>query len=282
MSEEQQVTRRRIDPTLARSWILVAATSREKLAAAERSSADAVILDLEDGVPAQDKTAARALAVDWLGEQSGWVRINDVTTNCWLDDIRAIREAPGLQGVMLAKTESAHQVADTAAQLPRGTSVIALVESAAGLLAAESIASAAGVVRIAFGVGDFRRDTGIGASPLALSHARSHLVIASRGAGIAAPIDGPTLNVDDAGLRAAVAVTSDMGMTGKLCLQGDQAPVINAQLSPGVADLRWAQATVDRLGEDGSRVTDGSDLPQLARAKLLLEHAKDFGLTLPD
>lgn len=276
------MTARRIDPTLARSWLLVPSMTIEALEAAEASRVDAIIIDLEDGVPAASKAEARAVAVEWLQSHNGWVRINDVTTNFWLDDIRALRSAPGLLGVMLAKSESAHQIADTAAQLPRGTSVIALVESAVGMREADSIAAATGVLRLAFGVGDFRRDTGIGASPLALAYARSHLVIASRAAGIAPPIDGPTLNVDDAGLRAATAVTADMGMTGKLCLHTEQATAINAQLSPGIADLRWARETVDRLGEDGSRVTDGSDLPQLARAKLLLAHAKDFGIELPD
>lgn len=289
MTVELPVTGRRINPTLARSWLLVPATTRAALEAAEDSDVDAIIVDLEDGVPAGDKTAARAVAADWLQEHNGWVRINDVTTNHWLDDIHALRSAPGLLGVMLAKTESAHQVVDTTAQLPRGTAIIPLVESAAGMLAAESIAYPSGVLRMAFGVGDFRRDTGIGAGAMALAYARSHLVVASRAAGIAAPIDGPALHADpDVGpdgaeiLRAATAVTADMGMTGKLCLQANQAAVINAVLSPGVHDLRWALAVVDRLGEDGSRVTDGSDLPQLARAKLLLAHAKDFGLRLPD
>lgn len=276
------MTGRRIDPTLARSWLLVPALDPAALAVAEASSVDAVILDLEDGVPAAEKADARAVAVDWLQGHQGWVRINDVSTMHWLADVRALRAAPGLLGVILAKSESAHQIADTAAQLPRGTPLIALVESALGMESAGAIAAAAGVLRIAFGVGDFRRDTGIGDSPLALAYARSRLVIASRAAGIAAPIDGPTLTADDDVLRAGTAVTADMGMTGKLCLHIDQAAVINAQLSPGVADLRWARATVDRLGEDGSRVTDGSDLPQLARAKLLLAHAKDFGVTLPD
>ena len=269
---------RRMDPTLARSWLLVPALTREALQAAEASSVDAIILDLEDGVPAASKAQARAMAVDWLQDHNAWVRINDVTTNHWLDDIRALRSAPGLLGVMLAKSESAHQIADTAAQLPRGSAMIALIESAVGMLAADSIAAASGVLRMAFGVGDFRRDTGIGGSPLALAYAREHLVIASRAAGISAPIDGPTMNVDDDALREATAVTSEMGMAGKLCLNTDQADVINAQLSPDADDLKWARETVERLGEDGSRVTDGGDLPQLARAKLLLTHAKDFGI----
>lgn len=276
------MTQRRIDPTLARSWLLAPALTAEGLDTAAASAVDAVILDLEDGVPAAEKSDARAVAVDWLQDNQGWVRINDVSTVHWLEDVRALNSAPGLLGVMLAKSESAHQIADTAAQLPRGTAMIALVESALGMESASSIAAAAGVLRIAFGVGDFRRDTGIGDSPMALAYARSHLVLASRTAGIAAPIDGPTLTTDDDVLRAGTSVTAEMGMTGKLCLHTDQAAVINSQLSPSVADLRWARATVDRLGEDGSRVTDGSELPQLARAKLLLEHAKDFGLSLPD
>ena len=281
------MTARRVDPTLARSWLLAPALTRDALDVAAASDVDAIILDLEDGVPSAEKEVARAVAVDWLQDHNGWVRINDASTSCWLDDIRALRSAPGLLGVMLAKTESSHQILDTAAQLPRGTAMLALVESAAGMLAAESIALGAGVLRIAFGVGDFRRDTGIGDSPMALAYARSHLVMASRAAGIAGPIDGPTFDTDPAdgggdALRAGTAVAAEMGMTGKLCLQIHQASLINDGLSPGADDLRWARSVVDRLGKDGSRVTDGSQLPQLARAKLLLKHAEDFGLTVPD
>ena len=81
---------RRMDPTLARSWLLVPALTREALQAAEASSVDAIILDLEDGVPAASKAQARAMAVDWLQDHNAWVRINDVTTTHWLDDIRAL------------------------------------------------------------------------------------------------------------------------------------------------------------------------------------------------
>lgn len=280
------MTARRIDPTLARSWLLVPALTGDALEVAEASDVDAIILDLEDGVPSAEKAGARAVAVDWLQDHNGWVRINDISTSYWLDDVRALRSSPGLLGVMLAKTESSHQIFDTAAQLPRGTAMLALVESSAGMLAAESIALGAGVLRIAFGVGDFRRDTGIGDSPMALAYARSHLVMASRAAGIAGPIDGPTLDADPAdgggdALRAGTAVAAEMGMTGKLCLRTHQAALINDGLSPGADDLRWARAVVDRLGSDGSRVTDGSQLPQLARARLLLKHAEDFGLPVP-
>lgn len=267
-----------IDYTLARSWLLAPVLDAARLDAAGRSAADSVVLDLEDATPAADKADARAAALAWLEKHNAWVRVNGATTEFWRDDLKELRGAPGLSGVVLAESTSSRELDRTAALLGGHTPLVALVESAAGLEAVGDIAAVPAVGRLAFGVNDFRRDTGFGASPMALAYARSKLVLASRIAAIAAPIDGPCGDTAPRAVADAADVTVEMGMTGKLALHPGQAPVLNTHLSPGADEIAWAEALVERLGEDGSGITNGSDLPRLARAKKLLEHARDFGL----
>ncbi|WP_068160586.1 HpcH/HpaI aldolase/citrate lyase family protein [Rhodococcus phenolicus] len=271
----------RIRPELARSWLLVPGHAADRFDPAAASRADAVVLDLEDAVPAADKPDARAGVVDWLrGGGTAWVRINDATTAFWADDLDALRATPGLEGVMLAKTESGQQVDATADRLPDGTRILVLIESATGLEAAPEIARADSTFRLVFGSGDFRRDTGVGDTPLALAYPRSRLVIASRAARLPGPIDGPSLTDDPASLEQEAQLTRSMGMTGKLCMTPERAPYANAALSPSTEDVIWAHDVIDRLGEDGSGVRDGSDLPKLAKAKKITTLARAFGVAV--
>ena len=179
---------------------------------------------------------------------------------------------------MLAKTESGSQVEATAARLPADSKILALVESAMGLEAAAEIAKADATFRLAFGSGDFRRDTGMSDEPLAMAYPRSRLVVSSRAARLPGPIDGPTLAVNDSMLSRDSRLTLSMGMTGKLCMHADQAEIVNRELAPSPADVTWAQQVVAALGENGERVADGSDLPRLAKAKKIRSGAETFGI----
>ncbi len=163
----------------------------------------------------------------------------------------------------------------TAARLPDGTPVVALIETAVGDNARE-IARPAATLHVAFGSGDFCRDAGITADPLSLAFARSQLVIASRVARIAPPIDGPTIVRDNDVLRSATATACAAGMTGKLCLHSDEAAVINAALSPSADEMSWAREAIARLGEDGAHVQQSSDRPMLKRALHIREQALTF------
>jgi citrate lyase subunit beta/citryl-CoA lyase len=268
-----------VAPERARSWLLVPATKPDTFTAAVESDVDAVILDIEDAVAPHAKPAARDAVVAWLeAGNSAWVRINDATTPFWADDLAALSGLPGLAGIMLAKTESGSQVEASAARLAEGTRILALVESAMGLEATPEIARADSTFRLAFGSGDFRRDTGMSDEPLAMAYPRSRLVVSSRAARLPGPIDGPTLTANESILARDSALTLSMGMTGKLCMHAEQAPVVNRELAPTPGDVTWADEVVDALGADGAHVKDGSDLPRLAKALKIREAAGIFGI----
>ncbi len=266
---------------LARSWLLTAASKPETFP--RPSAVDAMILDVEDAVAPDAKPGARDAVVDWLssggGKNTAWVRVNDATTPYWADDLDALAGLPGLSGVMLAKTESGNQVDATAERLPQGTPILALIESAVGLEAAPEIARADGTFRLAFGSGDFRRDTGMSDDVMAMAYPRSRLVIASRAARLpGGPIDGPTISANDTILQRDCEATVSLGLTGKLCLHADQAATVNRALSPSAHDIQWARDVIADLGADGERVRAGSDLPRLAKAKKFTHLAEVFGL----
>ncbi|MDQ1082666.1 citrate lyase subunit beta/citryl-CoA lyase [Microbacterium proteolyticum] len=174
--------RRPIPADISRSWLLVNATHTDQYDAAQSSRADQIILDIEDAVDPAAKPAARNDVIDWLSTEGNgaWVRINDRASDFWSDDVDALKDLPGLAGVVLAKTESGAQVTETFDRLGSRTPIVALDESAVGVEDAVSIATAQGCFRLAFGSGDYRRDTGTSADHLPMAYPRSRLVIASR------------------------------------------------------------------------------------------------------
>lgn len=264
---------------ISRSWLLVSARNRDAFDPAAASSADQVVLDIEDGVDRSLKDAARRGVVDWLGDGGhAWVRVNDRSTEFWSDDVDALRGCDDLQGVMLAKTESPADVTETMDRLGGHTRVIALIESALGIERAADIARARGVFRLAFGSGDYRRDTGTAATDLAMSYPRTRLVLASTIAALPGPIDGPTVSSSHPVLREQSETAVTLGLTGKLCLDVEQLPVINESISPTSSDVTWARGFLADFEARGCVVRDGSDLPRLGRAQKIDSLARAFGI----
>lgn len=221
--------------------------------------------------------------VNWLTSGGkAWVRINDATSPFWADDLAGLRGTPGLLGVMLAKTESADQVTESYHRMDGKTPVVALVESALGIEEANHIARAQGAFRLAFGSGDFRRDTGMAATPPeAMAYPRAKLVVASRVGNLPGPpIDGPpTVGTNHPPiLREQTGITVTMGMTGKLCLAIDQTTVINEVISPTPSDVAWATDFMNDFEANGRVIRDGSDLPRLGRAEKIMKLAVAFGV----
>jgi citrate lyase subunit beta/citryl-CoA lyase len=273
----QQHAPRTVSAEIARSWLLVAATRPDDFDAAEASRADQIILDVEDAVDPRMKPGARDDVAAWLaGGGSGWVRINDRTSDFWSDDVDAFAGLPGLRGVMLAKAESPEHVSETFDRLRGSTPVIALVESALGIEEAANIARARGAYRLAFGSGDYRRDTGTSADDLAMSYPRSRLVVASRVGNLPGPIDGPTVGSNHPVLREQSSMAVALGMTGKLCLDVEQLPIINEVISPTRSDVAWAREFLADFEARGRVIRDGSDLPRLGRAQKIDKLARAF------
>ena len=269
-----------IDYSLSRSWLLANGARPEGFADAAASEADQLIFDLEDAVAPARKPFARDAVAEWLDHpgNTGWVRINDAETGFWSDDIARLRSCSGLLGVVLAKVESAAHVSDTIAAFGGRVDVIALVESAIGIEEATAIARA-GTVRLAFGSGDYRRDTGTAATDLAMAYARARLTNSSRVAKLPNPIDGPTPGLDLDLLRAQTAAARETGMTGRLCLFGDQARVVNEAMSPTSADVDWARDFLSDFALAGGEVRDGSDKPRLHEASRITRLASAYGVT---
>jgi citrate lyase subunit beta/citryl-CoA lyase len=272
--------RREVGPEDARSWLLVNGARTELFDTAHESRADQIVLDIEDAVDPGRKPEARAEVVNWLssGQKKAWVRINDHSTPFWTDDVAALAGLPGLLGVMLAKTEVGEHVTETFDRLGGSTPVLALVESALGIEESVSIARARGAFRLAFGSGDYRRDTGTSADDLAMAYPRSRLVLASRIGGLPGPIDGPTVSSSHPVLREQSAVTVSLGLTGKLCLDMEQLPVINEVISPTPSDVAWARDFLADFDARGQVIRDGSDLPRLGRARKIERLAVAFGV----
>lgn len=259
--------------------MLVSGRSIDKFDHAYRSCADQIILDIEDAVDPSLKPAARADVATWLsGSGEAWVRINDHTTDYWSDDIDRLKGLPGLLGVVLAKTESATDVTDTFDRLGGSTPVVALIESALGIEEATSIARARGVLRLAFGSGDYRRDTGASSDAMAMLYPRSRLVIASRIGHLPGPIDGPTVSTNHGVQREQSEMAVKLGMTGKLCLGDEHLPVINEAMSPTPSDIAWAREFLAEFNARGRVIRDGSDPPRLGRAEKIDELARAYGI----
>lgn len=269
-----------ITPEHARSWLLINPTREDLMEQIPGCQADALILDIEDAIPPQKKDSTREIILDWFAHNStkAWIRINPVTTPYWKEDIEAFSPLinnDNFEGVMLAKTEDLHSL-ETTHQALSGTKTIALVETALGMENISSITRARGVSRIAFGISDYRRDTGFAPHSPAIDYTRTRLTIAAKAAGLPGVIDGPTMSTRKEQLIKDAALTLEFGMTGKLCLQPQLCSFINEGLSPSAEDIEWAWNFLEEFEEAGGQIRDGSDPPRLASAHKLLELAELF------
>jgi citrate lyase subunit beta / citryl-CoA lyase len=271
--------KKHIPAQISRSWLLYAATKPESFDKAMQSGTDQLVLDVEDAVDPKLKPQALADVIDWLeAGNKAWVRINDYTTPFWAADVAALKGVKNLQGVMLAKVEDAAQVESTFDALGGTTPVVALIESALGIEEARNIACARGTFRLAFGSGDYRRDTGTAADDMAMLYPRSRLVTASRIGNLPGPIDGPTITTSLGQLRVASEHTVVLGLTGKLTVDPGQIAVINETICPTQADVTWARDFLNDFEARGRVIRDGSDMPRLGRAEKIDKLAKAYGI----
>ncbi|WP_198020238.1 HpcH/HpaI aldolase/citrate lyase family protein [Nocardioides sp. J54] len=253
------------------TFLFVPGTRDDRFDKAVASGADAVIIDLEDTVGAEDKDVARSRAGAWLATGGrAAVRVNPVGSPWFANDVRVAADA---LAVVLPKAECARDVERVVEAAGGRVPIIPLIESPRGLLAAAEICAVPGVVRLGFGNVDFAAE--IGVEPgchEALLTARSGIVHASSATGRAAPVDGVTTDLGDAGrVEHDAAHARRLGFTGKLLVHPGQVEPAVSVLVPTEAEVAWARAVL-ASASSAVGVFEGQlvDEPVLARARRLL------------
>lgn len=275
------------------SLLFVPGTRPERFVKALASGAGGVIVDWEDAVAPAEKAGARALLAEALatltpGDKARLaLRINAEGTPWHADDLAALAALAqrGLGAVVLPKADSATGVATAFEAMGRRGVVLPLVESVAGLDAARPLAAAPQVLRLLFGHLDFQADAGLACGPdeAELVPVRLQIVLASRAAGLPAPIDGVTPDTTDMALvqgHAARALRGGFG--GKLCIHPAQVPAVHAAFAPTSDQLQWARRVVDGAATAGGGVfaLEGRmvDAPVVKLAQQTLVRAQQLGV----
>jgi len=273
-------------PSLRRSLLYVPASSEAMLRKAGSRGADALIVDLEDGVRPEAKAAARAQAERvWLeldrGTSEVLLRVNGPGTP-WheADLLAAARIRPA--GLVLPKCEDPAAVAAAGERLA-GTPVFLMVETARGVLAAAELARVPGVAGLLFGAADYRASVHAGRDPeeAELLVARTALVLAARAAGVDV-FDTPFFDYrDEAGLERSAGRGRLLGFDGKTAIHPAQVAVVNRAFSPTEAEEAWARrvvAALEAAAREGRAVAtvDGEMVEALhaAEARRTLDRAR--------
>ncbi|MDB6002886.1 MAG: Citrate lyase subunit beta / citryl-CoA lyase [Rhizobacter sp.] len=241
-----------------RSYLYVPGDQPDKLAKAAGRGADALILDLEDAVAAPAKAAAREHVGAFLRRAPAgpqwWVRVN---AESLADDVAAAT-ALSLSGVLLPKSEPellaeldrTLATAQAAAGMPAGAvQVMAMIETARGLVSAEQVAAGPRVVRIGLGEADLAGELGLQPGPEKeeLWPLRSRIVVASAAAGIMPPVGPVETAVRDADrLESTTQLLLRQGFRARTAIHPAQVPVINAAFAPSAEQLAAARDVLDR------------------------------------
>jgi citrate lyase subunit beta / citryl-CoA lyase len=285
---------------LSRTFLFVPGNNTRRVEKALAADVDAAILDLEDAVAASEKVATRALVVEALQRPHrarGYVRVNALDTEYAFGELAAVVER-GVDGVVLPKLESVEQlhIADwlmtqherERGLAPNAVELMPIIETGAGFAAIDAICAAATqrvprLKRFAFGAGDFCLDMNLvwSEDEWELASYRSALVLASRAAGLQAPVDTVWVRLQDAdGLARSAHRARGMGFQGKLCIHPAQCDIVNRAFSPTDADIDHARAVIaafDRAEAEGvaSIQLDGAfiDYPIVYRARRVLDFA---------
>jgi len=268
----------------ARSWLFVPATRPDRFAKAAASGADRVILDLEDAVAPEEKVdARRGLMTATIPRQVPvYVRVNSALTP-WFEEDLGVARTLAIRGVLLPKADSAAHIERALAAIAPEHVVVPIIETAAGLWNVLDVARCPRVERLVFGALDFTLDTGIQDADGAFDAVRSRIVVASKVAGIAPPVDLVTLAIDDQDLlRRHAGRSRSFGFGGKLCIHPKQIPITNDAFRPSDQEVAWARAILDELAtRPGDAVFSHNgelvDRPVIERAKQVIETASPRG-----
>lgn len=234
------------------NFLFVPGTRPERFIKALDSGANGVVLDLEDAVAEEDKETARnAIRTAWPSfsvEQKKRlvIRTNAPGTQFYSADLILAQELD-VGCLLIPKSESADQINGAALVLPN-TAIIPMIETAIGLDCLREISNANQVIRLALGNLDLQADLGMMCDPqeTELQTARYQIVLASRLAQIAPPVDGVTPSTDD-----LPRITNDaerakrMGFGAKLCIHPKQVAIVKAAFMPTEEEIQWAHRVIE-------------------------------------
>jgi citrate lyase subunit beta/citryl-CoA lyase len=285
-----------------RSLLFVPGSDERKLQRVADFGADAIVIDLEDAVADDEKTAARAKTYEAIGtfddEQVVIVRVNGRSTGRMVEDIESVVR-PELDAIMVPKVDDVEVLgevdevlaaAEERAGLASGSAgVFALIETARAVVGCDRILDSAPerVVTAVFGAGDFTVDIGVDltSNALELLYARSRVVVATRAAGLISPIDGPFLDLrDHEGLEQDCARSRQLGFQGRVTVYPPQVVATQRAYSAlddaevrGLRDLVEAFEDAERHGVASIRFSGRFvDYPIYQRARAKLARAADF------
>ncbi|GGM45985.1 HpcH/HpaI aldolase/citrate lyase family protein [Dactylosporangium sucinum] len=241
---------------LPRSYLYVPGNAPAMLAKALGRGADALILDIEDAVPLQDKDGARAAVVAWLRAQPAdldtelWVRINQAPLR--LTDAAALAGIPAVKGLVLAKVESAREVVEVGELLSslgdHVTRLMPMIETAGSVLEAAAIAAQPRVHQLQVGEVDLTGETGIipGEDEAELAGIRTMIVLASTAAQINPPV-GPVsrITADPAALARSTQRVRRQGFVGRACIHPAQLAVVHEVFTPTETQVTEARSVIE-------------------------------------
>jgi citrate lyase subunit beta/citryl-CoA lyase len=277
-----------------RSFLFVPSDNARALARVALRGADAVIVDLEDGVAPASKPRCRdglhAIVASLTAQGcSVVVRIN-ADARWYRDDVNAA-VGSGAPIIMLPKTASAQALEALDAQLLeaerahgrelRSTAVIALIETAGALFRLSEIAMAPRVIGLALGNEDLCVQLAVTPAADNLTYPCSLIALAAAEAGIAAiglPVSLADFG-DESGFEDGVSKARRLGMTGALCIHPRQIDPVHRAFAPTPEDVEWAQDVIEQwqaVGHPGAFAHEGRmvDRPVIERAQALLARVR--------
>lgn len=291
---------------LARSFLYVPANREKFLDKSIGLPADALLLDLEDSVPAAEKATARAAVRAYAPKIPGgrlWVRPNAINSDDGRADLDAIVGVPGLAGIVAPKVDSREQVLlwdrligsleEQRGVAPGTTKFVASIETARGVWFAYDIASATKrVVSLSFGGardGDLNTDLGCtwSLNGPEMLHARQHVLVAARGAGFDTPLDGVFADIRDAdGFERDTDLSRRLGYRGRKLIHPSQIEPCNRLYRPTAAELDYYARLLEAFDAavaqgHASTTVDGKmiDIAMAAAARRVLEQEKVWAKT---
>jgi len=245
-----------------RSALFLPASNPRAIEKARVLAADVVILDLEDAVAPEAKTAAREAAIAAVGEgfetREAVIRVNGLDTEWGAADLAAARAAGAT--VLVPKIRNTRDVQTCRDHLGSGTPLWVMIETCEALGRLQDIAEA-DVQGFVLGVNDLALELGVrpGTDRAWLAPVQAIVLAAARSRGLVA-LDGVCNDFsDDARLEAECAAAAAMGYDGKSLIHPRQIHICNAAFSPDAATVEWATRVHDAFakGDGGVIQIDG-------------------------